>query len=354
MDLAIAAERDELDLVLVAGLEAHRGARRGCRAACRTPARGRTRARRSPRRSGSGSRPAPAGRPCCVTVRSTLSRPALSSTSPSASAQLAGLDAVDRLLARGRSARGSSRASGRPGTSPRPAATPTSFATPGMHVVGRENARRRAPISSATLLPSRAPSQTSSAIKRAGLRVVEPEAPRTAPAGELGGEKEEQAVGLLGAQMHRLLPSSAAERRVGGAGADRRRPHETARPGRTSLRPVASWPSYRSSGSTGSASGERAEGGGGSARDPGRRRASSAAGASGRSARIAASISSGGISWPWLAPAAREIDSFISVPPRSLAPARSAAVRAVDAQLDPRGLDVRDVRDGARDGRRRA
>ena len=42
-------------------------------------------------------------------------------------------------------------------------------------------------------------------------------------------------------------------------------------------------------------------------------------------ARIASSIRSGGSSWPWLAPAAREIYSFISVPPRSLTPARSAA-----------------------------
>ena len=42
-------------------------------------------------------------------------------------------------------------------------------------------------------------------------------------------------------------------------------------------------------------------------------------------ARIASSIRSGGSSWPCSAPAAREIDSFISVPPRSLTPARSAA-----------------------------
>ena len=56
-----------------------------------------------------------------------------------------------------------------------------------------------------------------------------------------------------------------------------------------------------------------------------RRRASSAGAACGRAARIASSIRSGGISWPCAAPAAREIDSFISVPPRSFAPARSAA-----------------------------
>ena len=34
---------------------------------------------------------------------------------------------------------------------------------------------------------------------------------------------------------------------------------------------------------------------------------------------------SGGHSWPWLAPAARLIDSFMSVPPRSLTPASSSA-----------------------------
>ena len=33
---------------------------------------------------------------------------------------------------------------------------------------------------------------------------------------------------------------------------------------------------------------------------------------------------SGGHSWPWLAPAAREIDSFMSVPPRSFTPAPSS------------------------------
>ena len=41
--------------------------------------------------------------------------------------------------------------------------------------------------------------------------------------------------------------------------------------------------------------------------------------------RISASIRSGGISCPHPAPAAREIDSFISVPPRSFTPARSAS-----------------------------
>src|SRR6266542_2443050 len=41
--------------------------------------------------------------------------------------------------------------------------------------------------------------------------------------------------------------------------------------------------------------------------------------------RITSSIASGGNSWPCCAPAEREIDSFISVPPRSLTPARSAA-----------------------------
>ena len=42
-------------------------------------------------------------------------------------------------------------------------------------------------------------------------------------------------------------------------------------------------------------------------------------------ARISFSIRSGGISCPHAAPADREIDSFISVPPRSFAPARSAS-----------------------------
>jgi len=42
--------------------------------------------------------------------------------------------------------------------------------------------------------------------------------------------------------------------------------------------------------------------------------------------RISASIASGGSSWPHSEPAAREIDSFISVPPRSLTPAASACL----------------------------
>ena len=47
------------------------------------------------------------------------------------------------------------------------------------------------------------------------------------------------------------------------------------------------------------------------------------------SERTSPSMFSGGISWPKLAPAAREMLSFIKVPPMSLQPAsRQAAVRA--------------------------
>ena len=56
-----------------------------------------------------------------------------------------------------------------------------------------------------------------------------------------------------------------------------------------------------------------------------RRRASSAGAATRPAERISSSICSGGSSCPHSEPAAREIDSFISVPPRSFTPAASAS-----------------------------
>ena len=52
------------------------------------------------------------------------------------------------------------------------------------------------------------------------------------------------------------------------------------------------------------------------------------------------SSSSGNISWPWLAPAAREMLSFISVPAEVVAAGLKRQFRALHAQLDPTDLDV--------------
>ena len=76
--------------------------------------------------------------------------------------------------------------------------------------------------------------------------------------------------------------------------------------------------------------------------------------ARGRARRSAPASLCGGSSWPNAAPAARVIDSFISVPPRSLAPAARQACGALRPQLDPGGLDVGDHADAARAGRPRA
>ncbi len=48
------------------------------------------------------------------------------------------------------------------------------------------------------------------------------------------------------------------------------------------------------------------------------------------------------MSWPWLAPAAREMFSSMSVPPRSFTPAWRACGARRRAHLHPAGLDVRD------------
>ena len=52
-------------------------------------------------------------------------------------------------------------------------------------------------------------------------------------------------------------------------------------------------------------------------------------------ARMASSMRSGGISWPWLRRRRGEIDSFISVPPRSFTPAAQRGVRAVERRASP-------------------
>ena len=61
---------------------------------------------------------------------------------------------------------------------------------------------------------------------------------------------------------------------------------------------------------------------------------------------------SGSSSWPCAAPAAREMLSFISVPPMSLAPLAEALFGTLLAQFDPADLDVGDdrVEDEAGDG----
>ena len=74
------------------------------------------------------------------------------------------------------------------------------------------------------------------------------------------------------------------------------------------------------------------------------RKAWSAAPACAQATRISSSIASGGNSWPCSVPAAREMLSFIRVPPRSLAPAFEARRRALRSHLDPGRLDVGDER----------
>ena len=60
--------------------------------------------------------------------------------------------------------------------------------------------------------------------------------------------------------------------------------------------------------------------------------------------RMISCISSAQTCWPCTAPAARVMDSSISTPPMSLAPACKAERRAVGAHLHPGGLDIGDER----------
>ena len=88
-------------------------------------------------------------------------------------------------------------------------------------------------------------------------------------------------------------------------------------------------------------------------RRPGRTASCAGAGC-GRAARPWRGSRPPSISWPWAAPAAREMFSSISVPPRSLQPAWSSWRPGRAPELHPRDLDVVDETAVGDAGRRRA